>query len=154
MSEKINHQRRRFLGIATMIIATTQLGRFGSAIAQSSKAQPKESATTQPGTAHTDTTAIRPFRVNISKEALVNLRRRITATQWPEKETVTDLSQGLPLATMQKLARYWATDYDWGKVEAKLNTLALQGATMKLKCLPYKLYGSQSLLIKWLFIGN
>jgi pimeloyl-ACP methyl ester carboxylesterase len=124
MSEKINHQRRRFLGIATMTIATTQLGRFGSAIAQSSKAQPKESATTQPGTAHTDTTAIRPFRINISKEALVNLRHRITATQWPEKETVTDLSQGLPLATMQKLARCWATDYDWRKVEAKLNTLA------------------------------
>jgi hypothetical protein len=93
MSEKFNHQRRRFLDIATMTIATTQLGRFGSAIAQSSKAQPKESATTQPRTAHTGTTAIRPFRINISKEALVNLRRRITATQWPEKETVTDLSR-------------------------------------------------------------
>ncbi|MBW4455333.1 MAG: epoxide hydrolase 1 [Nostoc indistinguendum CM1-VF10] len=123
MLNKINYQRRRFLGIAAMTIATTQLGRFGSAIAQSSNAKPKESTTTQPGTTHTDTTAIRPFRVNISKEALVNLRRRITATQWPEKETVTDLSQGLPLATMQKLARYWATDYDWRKVEAKLNTL-------------------------------
>jgi pimeloyl-ACP methyl ester carboxylesterase len=71
----------------------------------------------------TDTTAIRPFRINISEEALVNLRRRITATQWPEKETVTDQSQGLPLATMQELARHWATDYDWRKVEAKLNTL-------------------------------
>jgi pimeloyl-ACP methyl ester carboxylesterase len=123
MLNKINHQRRRFLGIAAMTIATTQLGRFGSVIAQSSKAQPKESTTTQPGTAHTDTTTIRPFRVNISKEALVNLRRRITATQWPEKETVADQSQGVPLATMQELARYWATDYDWRKVEAKLNTL-------------------------------
>ncbi|MBW4456838.1 MAG: hypothetical protein KME55_31505 [Nostoc indistinguendum CM1-VF10] len=83
MSEKINHQRCRFLGIAAMTIATTHLSRFGCAIAQSSKAQPKESTTTQPGT------AIRSFRVNISKEALVNLRRRITATQWPEKEEET-----------------------------------------------------------------
>jgi pimeloyl-ACP methyl ester carboxylesterase len=124
MSEKINHQRRRFLGIAAMTIATTQLGRFGSAIAQSSNAKPKETPTTQPGTVQpTDTTAIRPFRVNMSEEALVNLRRRITATQWPEKETVADQSQGVPLATMQELARYWATDYDWRKVEAKLNTL-------------------------------
>jgi pimeloyl-ACP methyl ester carboxylesterase len=66
--------------------------------------------------------AIRPFRVRVSQEALVELRRRITATQWPEKETVADQSQGLPLATMQKLARYWATEYDWRKVEARLNT--------------------------------
>lgn len=124
MSDKINHQRRRFLGIATMTIAATQLGRFGSAIAQSSQTKRIETAITQPGTMQsTDTTAIRPFRVNMSEEALVNLRRRIRATQWPEKETVTDQSQGLPLATMQELARHWATDYDWRKVEAKLNTL-------------------------------
>jgi pimeloyl-ACP methyl ester carboxylesterase len=123
MSDKINHHRRRFLGIAAMTIATTQLGRFGSAIARPSQAQPKETTTTQPGSVHTDTTAIRPFRINMSEEALVDLRRRITATQWPERETVTDQSQGLPLATMQKLARHWATDYDWRKVEAKLNTL-------------------------------
>lgn len=70
----------------------------------------------------TDKEAIRPFRVNIPEAKLVELRRRIAATQWPEKETVTDLSQGLPLATMQELARYWATDYDWRKVETKLNT--------------------------------
>ncbi|MBD1865253.1 alpha/beta fold hydrolase [Trichocoleus sp. FACHB-46] len=107
-----------------MTIATTQLGRFSPAIAQSSPTKPKETPTTQPGTSQsTDTTAIRPFRINMSEAALVNLRRRITATQWPEKETVTDLSQGLPLATMQKLARHWATDYNWRKVEAKLNTL-------------------------------
>src|SRR3954463_3201368 len=67
--------------------------------------------------------SIRPFRVNISEEALVDLRRRILATQWPEKETVTDASQGVQLATMQKLASYWASDYDWHKVEAKLNAL-------------------------------
>src|SRR5688572_9288043 len=65
--------------------------------------------------------AIRPFRFRASEEALVGLRRRINATQWPEKETVSDHSQGLPLATMQTLARHWANDYDWRKVEAKLN---------------------------------
>ena len=67
--------------------------------------------------------AIRPFRVNISEEELVDLRRRIKATKWPERETVADDSQGVQLATMQKLARYWATDYDWRKVEARLNAL-------------------------------
>jgi pimeloyl-ACP methyl ester carboxylesterase len=124
MSAKINHQRRRFLGIAAMTIATTQLGRFGSANAQSSNAEPKEMATAQPEAVQpTDPAAIRPFRINMPEEALVNLRRRITATQWPEKETVTDQSQGIPLAMMQELARHWATDYDWRKVEAKLNTL-------------------------------
>jgi pimeloyl-ACP methyl ester carboxylesterase len=123
MSEKINHQRRRFLGIAGMTIAATQLGRFGSANAQSSQTKPKET-TTQPATVQsTDTTAIRPFRINVPQETLVNLRRRIAATRWPEKETVPDQSQGLQLATMQKLARYWAKDYDWRKVEAKLNAL-------------------------------
>src|SRR5262249_3245738 len=65
--------------------------------------------------------AIRPFRVNIPDAALAELRRRIVATQWPEKETVADDSQGVPLATMQELARYWATDYDWRKAEARLN---------------------------------
>jgi pimeloyl-ACP methyl ester carboxylesterase len=68
-------------------------------------------------------TEIRPFHVDIPEEALDDLRRRIEATQWPEKETVADQSQGVPLATMQKLARYWATQYDWRKVEARLNAL-------------------------------
>ena len=71
----------------------------------------------------TESDSIRPFRVNIPDEKLTELRRRIRATQWPEKETVTDDSQGVPLATMQKLARYWATDYDWRKAETKLNAL-------------------------------
>jgi pimeloyl-ACP methyl ester carboxylesterase len=124
MSEKINHQRRRFLGIAAMTIATTQLGRFGSANAQSSKVNPKETTMTQLGIVQsTDTNAIRPFRFNVPQETLDDLRRRIAATQWPEKETVTDQSQGVQLATMQKLARYWATDHDWRKVEAKLKAL-------------------------------
>ncbi len=66
--------------------------------------------------------AIRSFTFHAPQAALDELRRRIAATRWPEKETVADSSQGVPLATMQDLARYWATDYDWGKAEAKLNT--------------------------------
>jgi len=66
---------------------------------------------------------IRPFHVEIPEEELVELRRRIAAIRWPERETVDDSSQGVQLATMQELARYWATDYDWRKVEAKLNAL-------------------------------
>jgi pimeloyl-ACP methyl ester carboxylesterase len=67
--------------------------------------------------------AIRPFRVNFPEQALVDLRRRINATVWPDRETVADDSQGVKLATIQKLARYWATDHDWRKIEAKLNAL-------------------------------
>jgi len=81
----------------------------------------KVTALNQPDTGRsTDTTAIRPFRVNIPQEALDDLRRRINATKWPEREYVTDQTQGVQLATAQKLARYWATDYDWRKVEARL----------------------------------
>jgi pimeloyl-ACP methyl ester carboxylesterase len=70
--------------------------------------------------AHTE---VRPFRINVPEEELVDLRRRIAATNWPEKETVADESQGVPLAMIRELARYWATDYDWRKIEAKLNAL-------------------------------
>ena len=69
-----------------------------------------------------DKTAIRPFRVSFSDAELADLRSRIKATRWPEKETVTDATQGVQLATIQNLARYWATDYDWRKVEATLNS--------------------------------
>ena len=68
-------------------------------------------------------TGIRPFTVDVPEEKLTDLRRRITATQWPEKETVADQSQGVPLATMQELARHWATDYDWRRCETALNAL-------------------------------
>ena len=71
----------------------------------------------------TGDTTIRPFTVDIPEADLEDLRRRITATQWPEKETVDDDSQGVPLATMQKLARHWATDYDWRRCEETLNAL-------------------------------
>ncbi len=123
MSEKINHQRRRFLGVAAMTVATTQIGRFSAANAQSSPVKPKETTPTQAGTVHTDTDAIRPFHISVPQAALDDLRRRIAATRWPEKETVADQSQGVQLATMQKLAHYWATDYDWRKVEARLKAL-------------------------------
>jgi len=71
----------------------------------------------------TENTAIRPFQVNIPEAELTELRRRINATRWPENETVSDSSQGVQLATMQKLARYWATDYNWRNCEAKLQAL-------------------------------
>jgi pimeloyl-ACP methyl ester carboxylesterase len=66
---------------------------------------------------------IRPFHIDIPEADLVDLRRRLAATRWPEKETVADDSQGVPLAMLQDLVRYWQTDYDWRKVEARLNTL-------------------------------
>jgi pimeloyl-ACP methyl ester carboxylesterase len=70
-----------------------------------------------------DRDGIRPYNISIPEEALTDLRQRIKATRWPDKETVSDQSQGVQLATMQKLARYWSTDYDWRKCEAKLKAL-------------------------------
>ncbi|HKC00965.1 MAG TPA: epoxide hydrolase [Terriglobales bacterium] len=71
----------------------------------------------------TDTAEFRSFHFNVPEEQLVDLRRRIAATKWPERELVSDATQGVQLATMQKLADYWANDYDWRKCEAKLNAL-------------------------------
>jgi pimeloyl-ACP methyl ester carboxylesterase len=73
--------------------------------------------------AETEDGAIRPFRVDVPEEALVDLRKRIAATKWPERETVSDATQGVQFATMRELARYWETDYDWRKVESRLNGL-------------------------------
>jgi pimeloyl-ACP methyl ester carboxylesterase len=78
---------------------------------------------TDAGQATDRTAAIRPFHVNVPEAELTELRRRINATRWPSKELVADRSQGVQLATMQALARYWVTDYNWRKVEAKLNAL-------------------------------
>src|SRR5215813_12967090 len=66
---------------------------------------------------------IRSFQVDVLEEELADLRRRIAATRWPEKETVADQSQGVQLATIQELARYWGTDYDFRRFEARLNAL-------------------------------
>jgi pimeloyl-ACP methyl ester carboxylesterase len=71
----------------------------------------------------TEDDSIRPFRVNVPQEALDDLRRRIAAARWPDQETVDDRSQGVQLATMKELVRYWQTDYDWRKAEARLNAL-------------------------------
>src|SRR6202011_1734421 len=68
-------------------------------------------------------TQIRPFRVSVPAAALDDLKRRVLATRWPDKETVSDSTQGVQLAKVQELARYWATEYDWRKAEAKLNAL-------------------------------
>jgi pimeloyl-ACP methyl ester carboxylesterase len=73
--------------------------------------------------AATEDKTIRPFRINISEEQLVDLRRRIKATRWPDRETVVDQSQGVQLTKIQELVRYWGADYDWRKVEAQLNAL-------------------------------
>jgi pimeloyl-ACP methyl ester carboxylesterase len=81
------------------------------------------SATQQNSKQAADKKSIRPFHVNIPAAELTELRRRINATRWPERETVTDASQGVQLATIQALARYWATEYDWRKCEARLQAL-------------------------------
>src|SRR5215212_8887972 len=67
--------------------------------------------------------AIRPFSVDVPEARLVELRHRIADTNWPERETVEDQSQGIPLALIQKRARHWATDYDWRRCESELNAL-------------------------------
>ena len=70
-----------------------------------------------------DNTTIRPFHFEAPQTDLTDLRKRISATKWPEREQVTDASQGVQLATMQKLAQYWANEHDWRKCEAKINAV-------------------------------
>jgi pimeloyl-ACP methyl ester carboxylesterase len=83
-----------------------------------------ESTAAQRASKQADKDAIRPFqKVNFPEAELTEMRRRINATKWPERETVPDASQGVQLATIQALARYWGTEYDWRKVESKLNAL-------------------------------
>jgi pimeloyl-ACP methyl ester carboxylesterase len=77
----------------------------------------------QTAPASNDSTQIRPFHVNIPDAALTDLRQRVLATRWPDKETVTDRTQGVKLEQIQNLVKYWGTDYDWRKAEAKLNAL-------------------------------
>jgi hypothetical protein len=106
-TEDIDHDRRRLLAT----------GSIGVAVAGAASLLPSQAAAALAGD------SIRPFRVDVPEERLADLRRRIAATQWPERETVPDQSQGVQLATIQELARYWATDYDWRKVEAQFNAL-------------------------------
>ena len=108
-----------FFGLGALGISNF-LNNIRKASAQGANATNATGASTAPTS---NNSGIRPFQVNVPEAELTELRRRINATRWPEKETVTDASQGVQLATMQKLARYWATEYDWRKVEAKLNAL-------------------------------
>lgn len=104
-SKEIDHDRRRFVGTAAVtIVAAASL-----------------SPVFQVRAAEGD--AIRPFRSNVPDEQLADLRRRIAATRWPDRETVNDQSQGAQLAKLQELVRYWGTEYDWRKCEARLNAL-------------------------------
>ncbi len=123
MSEEINHDRPRFCVTVAMTIAAAFFVMFGSANTQSTQITPAGATPipTKMGAAVEDD-SIRTFHIHVSEEALADLRKRIAATRWPDKETVTDASQGVQLKTMRELARYWATDYDWRKTEAKLNS--------------------------------
>jgi pimeloyl-ACP methyl ester carboxylesterase len=111
-----------------VLVTLAAAGAFGLVLlAAPSDAQTVPSAGAQasvsgPGAAVEDT-AVRPFHIDVPEEALIDLRRRIAATRWPERETVTDALQGVQLATIQELARYWATEYDWRTCEATLNAL-------------------------------
>ena len=124
--EEINLQRRRFVGAAAVSVAATA-GAFSLLPERLDAAdgvfpsQPSNQGGSPMGTAGHE--AIRPFRIEVPEEELVDLRRRLVATRWPERETVTDDSQGVRLAVMQDLVHYWATGYDWRKVEAELNAL-------------------------------
>jgi pimeloyl-ACP methyl ester carboxylesterase len=104
---EINYDRRRILSSAAMgIVVAGATNLLATRLAAASEAD-----------------AIRPFKINIPEGQLVDLRRRLAATRWPDRETVTDESQGVQLATMQELVRYWGKDYDWRRCEAKLDTL-------------------------------
>jgi pimeloyl-ACP methyl ester carboxylesterase len=107
MGGEFDQDRRRFLGAAAVGVLSAGAAAW----------LPGEAS------AATGNGAIRPFRVEYSGEKLADLRERLIMTQWPERETVADASQGVQLATMQQLVRYWRTDYDWRKIEARLNAL-------------------------------
>ena len=127
MEEPDDRSRRCLLKASSMLGLAVAFGRatIGEAFAdlQSNTAQKENAMTQTSATQSADKTTIRPFQVNVPEAELTELRRRINSTRWPDRETVTDESQGVPLATIQELARYWATDYDWRKIEAKLNAL-------------------------------
>ncbi len=116
MQKMSGFNRRRFCGAAAATVTANPLGLSSFLLSPRSTAM---SAVAQPK--GDDTTAIRQFHVNVPEAELTELRRRIKATVWPDRETVTDATQGVQLATVQRLASHWATEYDWRKCEAELN---------------------------------
>ena len=130
MNQADERSRRRFLQAGSMLglAVAFRPGTVGDAFAPS-KTIPKEEsmaqtvATQRSSEQAADKSAVRPFHVNFPEAELADLRRRVNATRWPDQETVKDASQGVQLATTQKLARYWGTAYDWRKCEAKLKEL-------------------------------
>jgi pimeloyl-ACP methyl ester carboxylesterase len=106
-SGDVDHGRRRFVEVAALSVAA----------AATLSLLPGHAA------AATENSAIRPFRINVPEDQVVDLRRRIVATRWPDRETVNDRSQGMQLAEFKEMVRYWGTDYDWRKAEARLNAL-------------------------------
>src|SRR5579863_3806690 len=108
--------RRGFFGTAAATVVAGPLGLSG--FVERPNAMTETVAQTV-----SDPTSIRPFQVNFPDADLDNLRRRITATRWPDRETVNDDTQGVPLEMLQGLSTYWAADYDWRKCEAQLNAL-------------------------------
>ncbi len=117
MSKPPDVDRRRFVGVTVATVGAGPLGLLGRintmTHAGTDVAQPKGRAGTE----------IRQFSFKASDADLADLRRRINATKWPEREWVQDSSDGVPLRTMQNLARYWGSEYDWKKCEAKLSAL-------------------------------
>ena len=121
MKQQGDRSRRRFLKTGSMLglaVAFNPLKIFADS---KSDITTKENNMAQTSAAPKD--AIRPFRWSFSDAQLTDLRKRVNATRWPEREQVSDASQGVQLATMQKLAHYWGTDYDWRKGEAKLKAV-------------------------------
>jgi pimeloyl-ACP methyl ester carboxylesterase len=130
MKRADEESRRHFLKLSSMLglAAALSPGTIAETFADSKPGTTRKekimTQSTATGTEQaTDKTAIRPFQFNFPDAELVDLRRRINATRWPEREQVADATQGVQLATMQKLARYWGTDYDWRKGEAKLKAV-------------------------------
>jgi pimeloyl-ACP methyl ester carboxylesterase len=132
MKQPEDRSRRRFLKASSMLGLAVAFspGTIVEAFADSKSETNQEentmtqtSATQRGSKQGSDKTGIRPFQFNFPDAELTDLRRRVNATRWPERELVNDASQGVQLATMQKLARYWGTDYDWRKGEAKLKAL-------------------------------
>ncbi len=130
MKQPQDRSRRGFLKASSMVGLAVAISpaTIGEAFADAkSKTSPKDdpmtesSATRRASEPTTDNTAIRPFHKTFPASDITELRRRISATRWPERELVTDASQGVQLATLQKLARYWGTEHDWSKCQAKLD---------------------------------